>query len=417
MKTMMKAMSFGVFALVLTGWADVNRNGTKDSAPGSTGAEVIWTRSLLRRGERFAAWPTAIRTAKGEILVVFSGGREGHVCPYGKVQLIRSRDGGEKWSDPETVCNSRIDDRDAGIIELKNGDLVLFWFTSLAFYEYKDVLARNPKYGEVYRSIPDEIKHAELGSWSRRSTDGGKTWSAPVRVPVMTPHGGVLLKDGRIMVVGIHDGQVDGRFKGEPGFASRSYGVAVSEDDGRSFRNLSDIPLGSVLPHWSLGEQTVFEASDGTLTALFRYELPPDGPLVDGKPFDGNTHNESTYPRYMLKSVSSDGGRTWSPLERTNVDGFPPHVLRLGDGRLLLTYASRTTGKRGIYAVLSADDGKTWDVGNELRLMATKAEDIGYPSTVENPDGTFVTVFYAKPPEGGKATVMGTKWTLGRRCP
>ena len=412
---MMKAMAFGVFALGATGWAEVNLNGTKVPSQGVSGAEVIWTRSLLGRSERFAAWPTAFRTAKGEILVVYSGDREGHVCPYGKVQLIRSRDGGETWSKPETICNSRIDDRDAGIIELANGNLVLFWFTSLAFYEYKDVLARNPKYGEIYRSIPDEVKHRELGSWSRRSTDGGRTWSAPVRVPVMTPHGGVLLKDGRIMVVGTHDGQVDGLFKGEKGFAPRSYGVAVSEDKGRSFRKIADIPLGSILPHWSLAEPTVFESKDGTLTALFRYELPATGLIVDGKPFDGNTHNESTYPRYMLKSVSTDGGRTWSPLERTNVDGFPPHVLRLGDGRLVLTYASRTVGRRGVYAVLSADDGKTWDVGNEFRLVSTEAEDIGYPSTVENQDGTLMTVCYGKPPDGGMTTVIGTKWRLGRK--
>ena len=365
-------------------------------------AKVEWTRPLLKDYDRYIGWPTALRTSKGEILVTFSGDREAHICPYGKVQMTRSADGGETWSAAETLCDGPIDDRDAGILEMPNGDLVLFWFTSLAFHEYK--LKGHPEYEEIYRSIPDDAKRKALGSWSRRSTDGGRTWSEPVRVPVMTPHGGVLLRDGRILVVGQHNRQVEGMLAEDPNPPPETFKVVESRDGGRSFSVIGEIPRDGVRPHWSLAEPTVYEAMDGTLTALVRYELAPDG----------TWGNDKVYPRHMLRSESRDGGRTWTRMTRTNLDGFPPHVLRLRDGRLLCTYASRTIGRRGVYAALSRDDGKTWDAAHELRLARSESDDIGYPTTVENPDGSLLTVYYGYPVKGRPAALVGTKWRLAR---
>lgn len=365
-------------------------------------AEVLWTRSLLTDYNRYIGWPTVYRTAKGELLSVFSGDREGHICPYGKVQLTRSTDTGETWTKPETVCDGPIDDRDAGIIELKNGDLVLFWFTSLAYYEYKAVAAAHPEYVKIYNSLSNDEKRRALGSWARRSTDGGKTWSEPVRVPVMTPHGGKLLSDGRILVVGMNTRQVEGMLQTDPNQPPTTCLAAESTDGGRSFRVIGKIPLGKVKPHWSLAEPTFYESRDGTLTMLIRYELAKDG----------TWGNDKVYPRYMLRSESKDGGRTWSEMEFSNLDGFPPHVTRLADGRLLCTYASRTIGRRGIYAAVSADDGKTWDAAHEMTLAKSESDDIGYPSTVENSDGTLLTVYYAYPEKGRPAALVGTKWRL-----
>lgn len=368
-------------------------------------AQVEWTRPLLKDYTRYVGWPTAYRTAKGEILAVFSGDRDAHVCPHGKVQLTRSLDGGETWSKVETVCNGPIDDRDAGLIELKNGDLVLFWFTSLAFHEYKDIAAKHPDYEKIYNALTDDQKRRALGSWARRSTDGGKTWSEPVRVPVMTPHGGKLLKDGRILVVGVHNRQVDGRLTTDPNPPPQTFKVAESADGGRSFRVIGQIPVNRVKPHWSLAEPTFYESQDGTLTALIRYELSKDGQFGHDK----------VYPRYMLKSTSIDGGKTWTEAEQSNLDGFPPHVLRLRDGRLLCSYASRTAGRCGIYAALSYDDGKTWDAAHEVRLWTNDNNDLGYPSTVENADGSLLTVYYAHFEKGKPAALIGTKWRLGSK--
>ena len=56
---------------------------------------------------------------------------------------------------------------------------------------------------------------------------------------------------------------------------------------------------------------------------------------------------------------STDDGATWS--DEGLIAGWhlhPPHLLRLKDGRILLTYGNRRDS--AIDSRLSADDGKTW---------------------------------------------------------
>ena len=89
---------------------------------------------------------------------------------------------------------------------------------------------------------------------------------------------------------------------------------------------------------------------------------------------------------------STDDAKTWA--DEGLVAGYhkhPPHLLRLKDQRLLLTYGNRRDGS--IEARLSANDGKSW--GAAHKLFTTGPGDMGYPSTAQRPDGKLVTVFYA----------------------
>ena len=70
------------------------------------------------------------KMADGELLVVFSGEREGHVCPFGKTLLMRSRDDGRTWDEPELVTDSPLDDRDAELCVCADGTLIVSWFTT-----------------------------------------------------------------------------------------------------------------------------------------------------------------------------------------------------------------------------------------------------------------------------------------------
>src|SRR4030095_2883832 len=95
----------------------------------------------------------------GELLVVYSGGRESHVCPFGRVELMSSRDQGTTWSWPRPLLDSALDDRDAGITETKSGTLLVSTFTSLA---YEAVLA------DAERKAPggsEEWPAARLRAW------------------------------------------------------------------------------------------------------------------------------------------------------------------------------------------------------------------------------------------------------------
>jgi hypothetical protein len=93
--------------------------------------------------------------------------------------------------------------------------------------------------------------------------------------------------------------------------------------------------------------------------------------------------------------LSRDNGSSWSYLNRPVPDtgeGNPPALIRLHNGRLCLTYGYRAP-PWGIYARLSDDGGRTWSTPIALREDGA-GRDIGYPRSVERPDGKVVTVYY-----------------------
>ena len=63
--------------------------------PRATQPEDVEIATVCAVKKRYCGWPTIARRASGELLVVFSGDRHAHVCPYGKVQIVRSEDDGK----------------------------------------------------------------------------------------------------------------------------------------------------------------------------------------------------------------------------------------------------------------------------------------------------------------------------------
>ena len=42
--------------------------------------DALWTRVICKQLRRYIGWPTITRTRAGELLAVFSGDREEHIC-------------------------------------------------------------------------------------------------------------------------------------------------------------------------------------------------------------------------------------------------------------------------------------------------------------------------------------------------
>ena len=76
-----------------------------------------------------------------------------------------------------------------------------------------------------------------------------------------------------------------------------------------------------------------------------------------------------------------------------------------------MTYGHRREpfGER---ACLSSDGGKTWDVENAIEIKSAVNSDLGYPASVELPDGSIYTVYYQVDKEGEKTCLMGTRWRV-----
>ena len=370
------------------------------AALGAQTAQVLETKTITPPEEPYAGWSTLARRANGELWVTWSGGRDGHVCPMGQVRAMTSKDDGATWTYPRVLLDSPIDDRDSGVMETAKGTLLVTTFTSLAYEEHlaKSMIYLPDGKGSSMKSMaPERIarwkaaqdrltaegRKAELGEWVLRSTDGGLNFSARIPTVVNSPHGPLQLKDGRLLYVGKQLWKPDGKI-----------GAAESKDDGLTWTWLSEIPArpGDDAKK-GYHELFAIETDDGRIIAQIRNHNKPDA---------GST----------LQCESSDGGKTWTVPKSIDVWGLPSQLLKLKDGRLVMTYGYRRK-PFGNQARISADQGRTWS--EPLTISADgEGYDLGYPATVELADGTLLTVWYEFQKAAGKAVLRQAKWKLGK---
>ena len=73
----------------------------------------------------------------------------------------------------------------------------------------------------------------------------------------------------------------------------------------------------------------------------------------------------------------------------------PADLLLLQSGNILLTYGRRRP-PYGIQAMLSHDQGETWDTKHKIALVSDAENmEVGYPSSVQLDDGTICTAYYS----------------------
>ena len=110
--------------------------------------------------------------------------------------------------------------------------------------------------------------------------------------------------------------------------------------------------------------------------------------------------------------ASDDDGAAWSyfnrPIPDTGRGGNPPTLTQLQDGRLCLTYGYRDAPFK-MCARLSETNGQSW--GDEIVLRSGAGNhDIGYPRTVQRPDGKIVTAYYYNDHDEGERYLAATLW-------
>src|ERR1700730_9810425 len=114
----------------------------------------------------YAAFPDVCRLRNGELFCVFYSGY-GHVSTPnakwpkgGRIMACRSSDNGQNWSKPVIVIDTDQDDRDPSVACLKDGTLLLNWFT---------------------------LQQNRVAILLARSTYHGKTWSEPIKLNLDSP--------------------------------------------------------------------------------------------------------------------------------------------------------------------------------------------------------------------------------------
>lgn len=350
--------------------------------------EVMQTSVLSLDSQNYHGWPTLARGGDGRLWAVCSGGRERHVCPFGRVDLYISNDGGRTWGWPRTLLDGDLDDRDAGVLVTRKGTILVTTFTSLA---YEATLTSAEKSGKwpadrlarwraAHNRLDARQRKEQLGQWMIRSTDGGRTWSPPYSSIVNSPHGPVELADGRLLYAGKE------LWTGE-----RRNGVCESLDDGQTWKWLSTLPTRDGDLASAYHELHAVQAPSGRLIVQIRNENKQD---------DNHT----------LQSESEDGGKTWSVPHMIGVWGTPSHLLRLKSGNLLMTYGHRRP-PLGNQARLSRDEGRTW---SEPMVISSDGitGDLGYPSTAQLEDGSLISIWYEVMKGSAAAVLRQARWKL-----
>ncbi|MBQ9735638.1 MAG: exo-alpha-sialidase [Clostridia bacterium] len=139
--------------------------------------------------------------------------------------------------------------------------------------------------------------------------------------------------------------------------------VYRSTDEGKSFVRIG----GADVPERCFDEHMVLERKDGSLLMLVR-------------------------TRYGIgKSVSRDGGRTWSLGEDSGLGGPCTrfHIRRLRSGRVLLLNHVNFTGRNNLTALLSEDDGETFPHA----LLFDERAAVTYPDADEDEAGNIYITY------------------------
>jgi sialidase-1 len=292
---------------------------------------------VISRGEAagsYQAFPDICRLTNGDLLCVFYAGY-GHVSRPtndwprgGRICSVRSRDEGRTWSAPQILFDGPFDDRDPHVAQMRDGTVVCSFFT--------------------YR--PQADGRALCDTCLVTSSDGGETWSTEPRVvaagwPTSAPVR--ELPDGTRLL---------GVYQEENGMAYG--GVIRSTDGGRSWS--APIPIGKGSGVRLDAETDLVRLDDGTLYAALRgdrvnmhYATSSDGGLtwspVKDLGFPGHCPHFTRLrggelllvhrlPQTALH-VSRDQGKSWQgPYRIDSVGGAYPSTVELKDGSVLVVY-------------------------------------------------------------------------------
>ena len=355
----------------------------------------------------YCAHPDAIRLRDGSIAMVFNRGPRRKAIlhppqdPMFTNVVTRSKDNGATWSVPQVAPDYGWNGTEcAGLTELPDGRVMLNQFRGNWIPLAKarrmplqaqmtwpaELLARNL----LVRSADDteiEANPEMLAPWCR---NGGRTWAH------YSSDGGLSYDDGVEIVTkpyvggyGYHGGAVraDGR-------------ILLPLTDAYIFRTIFLVTSDDAGRNWSAPQHLVSQVGS-------EFEEPATLVCRSGKIIMILRDNGL---RRLHQIDSTDGGRTWSPLRRLEIEGFPAHLAQLDGGRILMTYGWRQPGF-GIRARWSGDEGATWSEQEILIRTDMANSNLGYPCTLPGDGGAMLTLYYGEDGDGTTA-ILNSRWTM-----
>lgn len=351
---------------------------------------------------RYAGWPAnyGLWAWGNEVVVAFTvgymhAGKEFHLCdrqrPFVTTQA-RSLDGGETWL-TEPLPASTPGGRGLSADEHMAPELGVGAVLSGA----DGAPTRCP--GNLDLDHPDfALLCARSGlragarSWFYASFDRCRSWQGPYALPMFGQSGiaartDYLLRSGRECTLFLTAAKGDG-------------------NEGQVFCARSEDGLGNIsFRSWVTPEPLGYAIMPASV------RLPGGMVLCAVRCLD--SHRHSGGPNGWIDVyISRDDALTWAwlsqPVPDTGRGGNPPTLSRLRDGRLCMTYGYRDT-PYALCARLSDDEGRTWSEACTLRDRGGN-HDLGYPRTIQRPDGAMLSVYYWNDHPAGERYIAATIW-------
>jgi predicted neuraminidase len=274
---------------------------------------------------------TIAETREGLAAAWFGGTREG----ASDVGIWLSRQVNGKWTPPVEVGTgvqadgTRHPTWNPVLFELRPGELTVFY-----------------KVGPSPR---------EWWGMARTSTDSGRTWSPPRRLP------DGFLGPVKNKPVKLADGTIIAGSSTESAETPSRWRVHFerSRDGGRTW-DIARPPAGT--PPIDAIQPSILVHADGRLQAVGR-----------------------TRAGRLFETWSSDRGQTWSPLALLALPNpsAGTDALTLKDGRHLLVYNHTPKGRTPLNVAISRD-GKAW---HGVRVLESDSGEYSYPAVIQTSDG------------------------------
>jgi len=286
---------------------------------------------------------TIVQMTDGHLAAAWFGGtkeRDPDVCIY------VARHDGARWLEPVMVADG---------VQAEGARLPT----------WNPVLFQAPGGGPLFLFYKVGPKPSEWWGMLKRSTDGGRTWSAAERLPdgILGPvkNKPVILADGSWLSPSSTEGNDDGWL----------LHFERSRDGGATWEKIGPVAKGAPL---DAIQPSVLFHKDGKLEAVFRTKQGAVG-----------------------MSWSEDGGATWSGCAATDLPNpnSGTDAVTLADGRQLIVYnhsahspPPQRPGKGVRYPidVAVSDDGVTW---RRVLTLDSEPRDAGYayPAVIQGRDG------------------------------
>ncbi len=333
-------------------------------------------------------FPVLALTPDGVAVASLRGGA-GHIGRQGRMEVVRSLNGGLTWSPPNVVADSEDDDRNPAFGISPQGTLILLYHRQ-----------HNYDADGNYQGGARAVSGQPIALMATRSHDTGLSWEKPYplaidSLPTGSPYGKIVSLADDTLIAPIYTSQAwvgranlsspswasFARLIGEQSAAQTDYALlARSRDDGRTWGDISLIAP-------DMNETALLALPDGALLAVLRG--------ADGAQGLHSAH-------------SQDGGRAWSsPRQITDARQHPADLVRLANGDILLTYGNRNPPYR-VEGRISRDNGHSWldcllTFSGHLygyTVEEPRRTDLGYPSSIVRYDsgsGQGITMYYYNP--------------------